>query len=327
MSPSAPSSPLGARIYRALVSQKTGVVCAFSAAGLLATGSVLADRLPGVYQDLSGGDLRFFFEPVRAVHLWLYAAMVVFAVWGLSTLLCTLEALRSRWQARCWRPGAWGTILVHLSFILALVAHLLGGLTADGREHLVAGDGTDIAGARYRALGVDQQSWPNGMPKTLRVELERTKGSERSLVYVGFNEPVVLEGGARELLLGRIGQGAGAAILRVGGEQVRLRPGESAAVRGRTVTLQKLHMAQSLRVPVVSLLLDGGEPQRTMLPLDPGSTDELAFVGIESTPLVSLRERYDPSIPLVLAVALLLALGVVLTAWEHLRRERQAETP
>ena len=99
-----------------------------------------------------------------------------------------------------------------------------------------------------------------------------------------------------------------------------LRPGESYDVGGQSITLTKVHDSSSLRVPVVSLNVGGDRPERVMLPLSPASSEDLAFVDIEPASVVTLQERYNPSVPLVLVVAGLLTIGVVLVGWERVRR-------
>jgi len=269
--PTKPARPsLPSRLHRALVSQKTGVVCAFAAAALLGLGSFVADRRPDVYGGLAFDDLRFFFHPWRPAHVWLYALVVVFALWAASTLLCTWDTAVARVRGRVLRPSAWGSSLVHLSFVLALGAHLWAGLGAESRMHVVGSAGTEIGGARYRVLDVEQKSWPNGMPREAKATLERTAGGTTSTVTVGFNQPIVEQAGARELLLGRYGRARSGTVMRIGGELLPMRPGEL---------------------------------------------------------VVTLQQRDNPSVPLVLAVAGLLTLGVVLAAWERLRRDRRKQEP
>ena len=316
------SSP-PSRLHDALVSQKTGVVCAFAAAALLGLGSFLSDRRPDLYDGLAFDDLRFFFHPWRLAHTWFYAVVVVFGLWAASTLLCTWDTVVARVRGRVMRISTWGSSLVHLSFVLALGAHLWAGLAAESRLHLVDSTGTEIAGAIYRALDVEQKLWPNGMPREAKVRLERTAGQTTTALTIGFNQPVVLEAGARELLLGRYGRRVTGAVLRVDGERVTLQPGESTAAGGRTITLEKVHGSTKLRVPVVAVRIGGTPGSRTMLPLDPSSTADPAFVDLAYSAFVTLQERHNPSVPLVLVVAGLLALGVVLAGWERLRRERR----
>jgi hypothetical protein len=321
-SSSSSPSPLS-RLHRALASQKTGVLCAFTAAALMALGSVLADRRPQIYEGLAFDDLRFFFQPWRPAHLWFYALLCVFVLWAASTLLCIGDTVVARVRGRVVRLSAWGSTLVHVGFVLALAAHLWAGLAAESRVHLVGPTGTEIAGATYRTLDLEQKSWPTGMPREVKAKLERTRDGQVSTLTVGFNQPIILEAGARELLLGRFGRVVDGAVLQSGQERFTLRPGESRTVGGRTITLEKVHDSAKLRAPVVGVRLSGTPPSRTMLALDPSSSADLGFVGLASSTVLTLHERYNPSVPLVLVVAGLLSLGVVLAAWERLRRDRR----
>jgi hypothetical protein len=323
MATESPRPRLLSRLHDALVSQKTGVVCAFTAAALLGLGSFLADRRPDVYEGLAFDDVRFFFHPWRPAHVWFYALCAVLALWAASSLLCTWDTVVARVRGRVLRLSAWGSSLVHLSFVLALAAHLWAGLAAESRMHMVGPVPTEIAGSSYRALDLDQKLWPTGMPREATITLERTRGTETSTLTVGFNHPVLLEGGARELLLGRYGRMVDGAVLRIGGERVTLSPGESHTANGRTVTLEKVHSSARLRTPVAALRITGAPGGRTILRLDPSSTADPAFLDVAYSTVVTLQERHNPSIPLVLVVAGLLSIGVVLAGWERLRRERR----
>ena len=82
-----------------------------------------------------------------------------------------------------------------------------------------------------------------------------------------------------------------------------------------------MHSSSKLRAPVAAVRITGPTGGRVALPLDPKSTADPAFVGIGYSTVVTLQERHNPSIPLVLVVAGLLSIGVVLAGWERLRRE------
>jgi len=69
------------------------------------------------------------------------------------------------------------------------------------------------------------------------------------------------------------------------------------------------------------LVIDG---RRAMLPDEAGAQGETAFVGFHEAVMVMLIQRNNPSVPLVLAVSILLVLGVVLVAWERIRGARGA---
>jgi hypothetical protein len=306
------------RLLELLIEQRTGILCAFASAALLATGSFVIDASPDLYAGLGMDDLRFFLRPWRWQHAWLYALVVVLAVWGTSALLCALMSVRALWQRRVRKPGSYGPPLLHLTFGAALVAHLWAGLTASSRQFLVSDAGTDIHGSRYRAVRLELGRHPGGMPRSVVAVLERKTGAAVEEVRVGYNHPLVSTGATRELLLGRYDSVVDRVVLRHRGQKVVARPGSPATAGPDAIDVLELHDPNtnpSLRVPVVELEVGG---RRKLLALGPEGDGETAFVGLDESPVVELVERTNPSVPLVAVLSLLLVLGVGLVGWGRL---------
>ena len=209
----AAKTSIGKRLWTKLREQRTGVVCALTSALLLALGSVLMDRYPERYRGLGMDDLRFFLDPPSFNHVWLYALAVTLAVWALSALVCTIDSLALRFRRRILRPSAYGAPLLHLTFIFGLLAHLWGGLTAESRALQVGPQGFDVDGAHYTPRRLLREDHPNGQPRSITVVLERARDGQRDEVELGYNRPLVFEGGAREILLGRIASGRQGPVL------------------------------------------------------------------------------------------------------------------
>jgi len=174
-------------------------------------------------------------------------------------------------------------------------------------------------------VDIEQQSYPGGMPRRVTVTMSRTADGEDEEVTVGYNRPIVLQGGAVALLLGRYGQVAGGAVLALGPDLLELQPGERGRLGDTEITLSRVATGRSLRVPVADLTVTGGsQPRHTMLPLMARAPagDELAFVDVLVTPAVMLNERSNPTAPYTLALSLVLVLGVTLAGLEHARRRR-----
>ena len=309
-------------VSRFLRSQKTGVVSAFTAAALLGAGSIWMSLFPALYKGLGMDDIRFLFSPWRVEHAWFYALVTALTVWALSTLWCTASTLRARLRLGVRRPSAYGTSIIHVAFLLALVAHLQGGLGSETHRHVVGPQGVEIAGARYRTVALDEERYPTGMPRVVTATFERTRGNTTETVTAGYNRPIVLDAGRRILLLGRYAQVA-SAVIHHRGERVTLPPGRPVKVGEDVLTLGRVFERASLRVPVAQLSIEGPNRFRGMLPLtrepDPSRT---AFVDIVRSPMVALTERHIPGILLVGMTALLLLLGVAFVAWERLRVAR-----
>jgi hypothetical protein len=308
------------RLLELLTEQRTGVLCAFASAALLATGSFVIDTSPDLYAGLGMDDLRFFLRPWRWQHAWFYALVVVLAVWGTSALLCAVTSVQALWQRRGKKPSSYGPPLLHLTFAAALLAHLWGGLTASSRQFLVSDVGTDIHGSRYRAVRLELSRHPSGMPRSVVAVLERKTGAAVEEVRVGYNHPLVSAGVTRELLLGRYDSVVDRVVLRHRGQKVVVRPGNPATAGPDAINVLGLHDPNtnpSLRVPVVELEVGG---RRQLLALGPEGNGETAFVALEESPVVELVERSNPSVPLVALLSLLLVSGVGLVSWGRLSR-------
>lgn len=193
------------RLAELLRSQGLGVLCGLLVVLLLAVGSVvIASTADGVSRGIHLDDLRAFFEQPSIWHLWFYLLIPVLALYGLNTLLCTWETTLRRWRAGRRAPWHHGPALVHLSFLLLLLAHLIGGIGSQGGRPFrldarwrMLGDGRD---ARVLSLRVDRH--PSGQPRQLRAHLELRDDAGRTWrETVAYNSPLVSDAGAQLWLL------------------------------------------------------------------------------------------------------------------------------
>ncbi len=307
-------------------SQKLGLVCCFTSVFFLGFGSFLMAARQDVYGTLGLDDFRFFFQPLRWLHAWFYLLAASLAVWGMSSLVCALDTLAKRIRGRAFHPAAFGPILLHVAFFLALVAHLWGGLAAETGQRVVTPAGTELEGAIYRAVSLSVERHPTGMPRQISAILERTSGAgaKPEPVTIAYNQPLVFEAGAREYLLGNVGQ-TPVAKLRSGGEELELSAGEAGRLGSAEIRLSRLYTGPKTRMPVAFVTTVGASPIEVALPLGGKSPDgKLEFAGLRTAPYVVLTKRTNPSVPLVLLVTLLLVAGVGLTVWKRLRRGSRA---
>jgi hypothetical protein len=294
------------------------------AAALMGAGSFIIDASPSVYRKLSMDDVRPFFEPCRWEHGWFYALAITLGLWAISALVCTWNSVAGHVRRKVARPSAYGASLIHVTFVLALVAHLWGGLRATTGRTMVGDAGTAIDGVTYRTLRIDQETHPNGMPRSITATLQRTTATGSEEVTVGYNHPITSNLGANELLLGQVDSVADAMIVVHKGERGLIRPGQVTTVAGDVIVLRRFHDPErnpSLRVPVAEFMIGG---QVLVLPMDPVISGTTAFVGMNESPMVMLLQRKNPSVPLVLLVCALLLLGVGLVAWERVLRESRS---
>jgi hypothetical protein len=204
-----------------LRSQGLGLVCGLATVALLAVGSVvLTATRDGASAGIHMDDLRGFFDPPRAVHLWFYLLLPVAALYALNTVLATWDTVSRKWRGGARAPAAYAASIVHVGFLLALAAHAAGGfLGGDGRSVVVASWWQEVPGfGEARLLSLDVDALPDGMPRSARarLELRDAKGAVREEI-VGYNEPLSAGAGARLALLadfGRLRTGEPAVLLR-----------------------------------------------------------------------------------------------------------------
>jgi len=201
------AADLRVRRWRWLRSQGLGVACGIATVALFAVGSV-ALTLTGdadsraIAMDEIGG----FFAPWSTVHLWFYLLLVVLAFYAFNTALCTWDSVSARWRAGIRQPTAYAAALIHVGFLVALGAHLVGGLWSAeigqlivGRSYADIGDGRL---ARLVDLTVERQA--DGSPKQVRATLEiRAMAGSVTSATIAYNEPLSSGFGADLLLLVR----------------------------------------------------------------------------------------------------------------------------
>jgi hypothetical protein len=308
-----------------LRSQGLGLVCGFATAGLLAVGSVvLTATRDGASSGIQMDDLRGFFAPPRAVHAWFYVLLAVAALYGVNTVLATWDTVSRKWRGGIRAPSAYGASIVHLGFLLALIAHAAGGFLGEDRDPvLVASGWQDVPGfGEARLVSLEVDALPDGMPRSARARLELRDG--RGVVTaaeVGYNAPLSSGGGARLALLSDLGR-ALVARLASGGESCVLAEGQGCRIGGEPVRLLGFTAGR------------GGMPAAVVRARGPSRADEVWTVGrdaelvlaggrtlqleaIAREPAIVLRTREAPGNPWALAASLLMAAGVALL-WRKL---------
>jgi hypothetical protein len=196
--------------WRWLRSQGLGLACGLATVVLLAVGSVvLAATRDGASAGIHMDDLRGFFAPPRAAHAWLYLILPVAALYALNTVLATWDTVARKWRAGARAPAAYAASVVHVGFLLALVAHAAGGLLGkDGGGVIVASRWQQLPGfGEARLLSLDVESLPGGMPRSAVARLEvRDGGGGVREEIVGYNDPLSAGAGARLALLAEFGR-------------------------------------------------------------------------------------------------------------------------
>jgi hypothetical protein len=314
-----------------LRSQGLGVCCGFGTVALLAVGSVvMAATRDGASAGIGLDDLTAFFLRPSPAHAWLYLLFPLAGLYAVNTALATWDNVLRRWQAGQRAPSAYAVALIHLAFLLGLVAHAAGGfLSRDGEPVLVASGWQALPGfgeVRLTALEVD--SLPGGMPRRVRAALEvRGPGGPVEAAEVGFNQPLSGGLGSRLALLQDQGRAPVAHLALLGARQgegrCALAQGQACQVAGESVELLGLGQAPGTGTPAALLRAagpDGAPAERwvvagELLALRGGRPLRLEAVEVE--PAVLLRPRHAPGNPWALGAAVLLVAGTLLM-WRRL---------
>jgi hypothetical protein len=309
-----------------LRSQGLGICCGLATVALLAIGSVvLAATRDGASAGVGLDDLAAFFARPHLAHLWLYALVPVAALYALNTLLATWETVTTRWRSGLRTPRAYAAAVLHLAFLVALLAHLAGGfLSREGGSHLLTEGWQPLPGfgeARLASLQVDEL--PNGMPREVRAAVElRDPAGRVETSLVGYNQPLSGGWGSRLALLSDLGQtpvarlASGEATCALAQEQRCLLGGEPVEV----LAFAQPRGPGSFAALVRAAPAQGGPPVRWLAPgelLALRNGRPLQLIEVAVVPAVALRVREAPGNPLALLAALLLAAGVLMM-WRRL---------
>jgi hypothetical protein len=324
-----------------LRSQGLGVACGLVTVTLLAVGSVvMAATRDTVSAAIAMDDVRAFFAPPRLAHAWLYLLVPVLALYGLTTLLATWTSVSQRWRSGQRSAGALGPSVVHLSFLVAMVAHLVGGFWGAEQGVAVVGAawGALPDGRQGRLAAFSEDKLPSGATRQVSalLHLRDAGGTERQEV-LAYNAPITAGWGRSLLLLVQHASQPGAVSLSSEGVSCTAETGGPPCVLGETrVQLTGLRPMGQRGVVVAFLLLTGPDgrsrdgwlvPGRTM-PLDERRT--LALDHVEDRPVVVVRGRAAPGNPVALLAAVLLALGLTMMArrfWAARPRRAPARDP
>jgi len=303
-----------------LRSQGLGVCCGLATTVLLAVGSIVVSATrDGASADVQLDDVRVFFERPSVVHLWFYLLLPVLALYGINTALATWHSVTTKWRNGVRQLQAYAPALIHVAFLVALLAHLVGGL--GGRQDgllIDTGWGPLPDGRQARLTAFDVEPLPDGRPKQMhaRIELSSASGEIES-ANLAFNQPLSSGWGSCLVLLQRPVPRPGPATFAVGDEQCELRIGESCELAGRAVRLVQLRDtgAHGTLAQVVA----AGQPVWLMQGLtQPFDSDwSLTLRRVESGVGVIVTWRTAPGNPWALAAALLLVAGVALM-WRRL---------
>lgn len=315
---------VGAGRWTWLRSQGLGVCCGLATALLLAVGSVvIALTRDSASASLQMDDVRVFFTEPSPTHLWFYLLLPVMTLYALNVTLATWHNVVGRWRAGVRDPQSYAAAIVHVAFLLALVAHLAGGLGGHERAALVGSGWTELAGGDHaRLLSLEMDRLPNGMLRAIRAKIElRSADGTPTTTVLGYNEPISKRFGA-DLVLLQQPVSIATATLVSGEDQCTVSPGGTCTLAGREFGLADLRVkdAHGAMANVVIGDRTGWIFSGQSVSVDAGPPLLLSQVGREAA--VAVRIRHAPGNPWALLAAIWLVAGILLMWRRFLRQKR-----
>jgi hypothetical protein len=304
-----------------LRSQGLGLACGQATVLLLGVGTVVIARTrDGASARVQLDDLTVFFREPSGVHLWLYALFPVTALYALNTALCTWDAARARLRRGAAPASSWAPTVIHLAFLVALLAHGVGGFwNHDEATVTVAGSPVALDGERtLRLTGLTTETTSSGKVKQVHAAVELAgPGGATEVVDVGYNRPLSRGLGSELLLLAQAGPLPGAVALTWEERRCLLEPPGGCQLGPVRVEVTRVLGDGGRGVTAVLQAWVEGQPPE-LFPLRVGGARALGggtlrFEGlVEGEPAVVLRHRLAPGHPIALASALLLLVGLAL---------------
>jgi len=319
------------QIYGFLKSQKTGIIVGFAVTGLLIIGSLIMNYCPESYEGLSGEDITFFFTEPKLIHTWFYLMFVAFAMYGICIFICTLDSILRKVKARSKKIALYGASIVHIGFLVTLVAHLVGGIWSEsGRPITIADKWVQSGEYELKVTGLDSTSYPNGMPRKITAHMKIRKDGEEFDDTLGYNNPVLLDCGTKQFLLRNYGNMPNSIVLNIDGKTRSLNIKDVIELNGLRVLLANLYMPPQFPLPVIQLVSKGNDNKYNQTYVRIGRQNvqningvDVVFEDIKSTSAVVVTTKKNPSIPLTLVAIGCFGSGMLLvifrTAYKMVR--------
>ncbi len=311
------------------------MLCGQATVLLLAIGSiVLTVTRDGASRAVGMDDLRAFLNEPSATHSWFYLLAAVLGLYALNTLLATCRSVYRKWLRGLRAPSTYAPALIHVSFLVALLAHAVGGLAGSEGASLVIGPSwVELNAEREARLSdLDIERLPNGDIKQVWASVEvRGDDGTISSELVSYNGPLSSGLGSDLFLLARVtaigivklsglGQRCEAAVdepCQLGPTQILplyIHPATSA----NQPSMARVRLPARANAPAVDVWLTQGQPQR-MADGQVISLDQIA-----PRPAILMRGRHTPGNPWALLSAVLLGLGLLMM-WRRLIPRRGAQ--
>jgi len=164
----------------------------------LFAGSMILPIRPDAYAGMNDGLLFDWLRGVASnpLHFWFWAVLLLLCVLTVNTVVCSIDSL---WR-KTGGSGFWLRIspqLMHLGFLLILLAHLLSASTGFRVSGALSQGGTGVLpdGKRLQVSRITMDAYPGGMPRAWWADVELRYGSKPAVRgKLGPNRPLFADG-------------------------------------------------------------------------------------------------------------------------------------
>ncbi|MCF6159582.1 MAG: hypothetical protein E3K32_13665 [wastewater metagenome] len=308
------------KVYTILKSQKVGIITGFTITGLLIIGSLIMNYYPRHYAGLHGEDISFFFIHKKPIHTWFYLLFLACVLYGINASLCTLDSIIKKAKRGIRKIPLYGASIVHIGFVITLVAHLVGGLYSSTEPAVPVSDKwTAVAGAEMKITDLKTSSYPNGMPKIIEASVTVRKDGKEYADTLGYNNPVLLRRGATGLLMADYGWVPSGVVVKIDDRTLSLRINEPFTINNNQMRIADLYMPPQFRYPVVKLISinENQNRQQIYVPIGEGNGRSIGgahitIVDVNTAPGVLVNVKNNPSIPLTFVAIVFFSTGMIL---------------
>lgn len=316
------------KIYTIFKSQKLGVLVGFTVTGLLIIGSLVMNFQPDQYTGLSGEDISFFFTHKKPTHSWFYLLFLACILYGINAFLCTLDSIIKKAKSGVKKIPLYGASIVHIGFVITLIAHLIGGVYSSTEPPVsVSDEWTDLGGIEMKVDDLKTSAYPNGMPRKIEAFVSVRKDGIVFSDTIGYNNPVLLQHGIIEVLMRDYGWIASSVVLKVDDRTCNLKIDETFSVNDAQMRVVDLYMPPQYRYPVVKLIstTENNQTQQTFLPIGESNAKEIhgskiVFADIKSMPGILVSIKNNPGIPLTFVTIFFFSIGMILVIFRVIGR-------
>ncbi len=329
--------------WKLCCSLKLAIVLATLATLTAFGGSLLMPSRPWIFADMDSVNLGEWLARQGRLHpgatWWIRLYGVLLLLLGLNTACCIadwLVHLRARWRKS-------GEYLIHLGFVLLLVAYLWGSLAGFrvAGEALAVGETRPVPrlpGHYLRLHAVEPILGPSGRPMDVRGDLSLLRGETVvAKTSVRTNHPLIWKG----LTVLGVSFDQRNDGFRFNGSlgTVELRPGSRIPLPdGGELRILDYRPNDDVRVfnPIFfgEIRRPGQNPEPVRYALREGLPPALARLGLDLRPLAPLQQpvsiltvHYDPGLPLAFGGALAMTLGILLAIGSFYRKRIREDRP